>query len=116
MRVLRVLSMIVVLAGCQLTSDTVTTRQQHQAPQVLVRVEPEYPASFRRDGIEGSVQITGLVPKEGGQLRDARVVRSDDDRLNQLALDAVQKWVWKAGLQNGIPVDVEFTTTVRFSR
>lgn len=56
----------------------------------------------------------------GGQraavaLRNPGVGRSDDLRLNQVALDAVARWIWKPGLQDGKPVVVEFTTQVRFS-
>lgn len=86
-----------------------------RAPTVASRVEPEYPAELRAAGIHGSVVIAGTVPKEGGTLRNARVIRSDDARLEPLALDAVSRWIWRPGLQDGQPVDVEFSTTVTFS-
>lgn len=86
-----------------------------RAPTVIHRVAPEYPAELRQERVVGVVVISGTVPKEGGALRNPRVVRSDDLRLNQLALDAVARWIWKPGLQHGKPVDVEFTTPVRFS-
>lgn len=82
-----------------------------QTPQLVQRVEVEYPAELRRQRVQGVVVIGGTVPKEGGVLRNPHVVKSDDLRLNQAALDAVSRWVWRGGVQNGEPVDVE--TTVR---
>lgn len=86
-----------------------------RAPKLTKRVEPIYPASLREQGVAGLVVIAGIVPKEGGTLRDAHVVRSDDARLDPWALDAVKQWVFTGGTQEGVPVDVEFQTTVRFS-
>jgi protein TonB len=83
---------------------------------VLVkRVEPAYPAALRAAGVQGLVEVRGTVPKEGGALRNPQVVRSDDPRLDPLALDAISRWEWKPGMQDGQAVDVEFTTTIRFS-
>ncbi len=85
------------------------------APRVVKRVEPQYPQQLRAEGVEGVVEIAGVVPKEGGALRNPRVIRSDDPRLNQLALDAIARWTWSPGFQDGQAVDVEFSTSVRFS-
>jgi TonB family protein len=86
-----------------------------QPPTVVRRVEPLYPEELRRARFEGSVVIGGTVPKEGGLIRNLHVVSSTEPRFEQLALDAVSQWEWSPGLQDGIPVDVEFTTTVTFS-
>lgn len=86
-----------------------------RAPVVVTRVEPEYPPELRAAGVQGVVEISGTVPKEGGVLRNPKVVRSDDARLEPLALDAVSRWMWKPGMLDGQPVDAEFTMTVRFS-
>ena len=86
-----------------------------RAPRVVHRVAPEYSADLRQQRVSGSVVIAGTVPKEGGVLRNPRVVSSTDPRLNQSALDAVAQWMWAAGLQHGQAVDVEFQTTVTFS-
>lgn len=86
-----------------------------RVPTIVTRVDPEYPAELKAAGVQGVVEISGTVPKEGGMLRNPRVVHSDDPRLAPLALSAVSRWIWTPGMQDGKEVDVEFTTTVRFS-
>jgi len=113
-RVLMASSFAVLVFGCE-TSTVAPLPEGMRAPTVVSRVEAEYPAELRAAGVQGQVVVGGTVPKEGGSLRNPRVVRSDDSRLEAFALEAVSRWTWHPGLQNGQPVDVEFTTTVTFS-
>lgn len=99
-------------SACASTSDAADGMQ---APQVVQRVEPEYPQHLRQARIQGIVVIGGTVPKEGGALRNIHVIRSDDQRLEPYALNAVSQWVWEPGLVDGEPADMEFQTTVHFS-
>jgi len=48
-------------------------------------------------------------------MRNARVVWSDDPRLNEPALTAVSQWLWKPGTLKGEPVDTEFSVTIQFN-
>lgn len=107
-------ALLVVFAGWFSSACTsqVATTATHIAPKVVHRVEVSLPDDLKRQGLRGSVIVSGTVPKEGGVLRNIKVVSSDDSRLDQLVLDAVSQWVWQAGKQNGEAVDVEFTTTV----
>jgi TonB family protein len=86
-----------------------------QHPVVIHRVEPVYPPDLQRARFEAEVVIAGVVPREGGMMRDGKVVSSTDYRFEQAALDAVSRWRWEPGLLNGQPVDMEFTVTVKFS-
>lgn len=104
-----------VAASCASSDRPQPEHKNLQAPKVIQRFEPLYPVELRQQGVGGVVEIGGTVPKEGGALRNPRVVRSDDSRLNQSALDAVSRWIWSPGFQDGKAVDVEFTTQVRFS-
>jgi periplasmic protein TonB len=103
------------LTSCGSASSTASVPEGIRVPVVVTRVEPEYPPELRHAGVQGVVEISGTVPKEGGVLRNPRVVRSDDARLEPFALAAVSRWIWTPGMQDGQAVDVEFTTTVRFS-
>ena len=100
--------------SCASSSQSAATSGNVVAPVLIHRVNPEYPPDLRQQHVSGTVVVGGIVPKEGGALRNPRVVRSDDSRLNQLALDAVSRWIWKPGLMAGQPTDVEFRTEVHF--
>src|SRR5476651_2146701 len=108
------LGMIGMLESCSSGRDVPTTVEGTRPPTVIKRVDPRYPQELREQRVEGAVVVEGIVPKEGGTMRALHVVRSDDTRLDQLALDAISKWIWMPGLQDGRPSDVEFTTQVRF--
>lgn len=107
---------LLLLSSCT-SADSVQTANgpEIQVPRVIQRVDPDYPAELRRQRVEGVVVVSGTIPKEGGTIQNPYVVRTDDPRLNALALEAVSKWIWSAGLHHGEPVDVEFTTEVRFA-
>jgi TonB family protein len=106
---------LLVVLSCTSAGVVPPANTKVQVPRVIQRVNPDYPAELREQRVEGVVVISGLIPKEGGAIRNPRVVRSNDPRLNALALEAVSRWIWAAGLEDGEPVDVEFTTEVRFA-
>ena len=83
-------------------------------PRVVHKVDPEYPAELRRQGITGVVTIQALIDKTGRLLRPS-IARSTDHRLDELALAAVRQWMFKPGTVNGEPADVLFTVDVKFS-
>ncbi len=84
-------------------------------PRVIERVNPQFPQPLRDAGLQGEVQVAGTVPKEGGRMRDIRVVGgSTDERLRLLAVQAVSQWSFEPGTRNGEPVDAEFTVTISF--
>ena len=103
------------LSGCASAGSTGEETDGIRTPKVVKRVDPEYPSELRELGVQGVVVIRGTVPKEGGLLRNPHVVRSDHPALASYALDAVSRWLFSPGLQDGEPVDVDFTTDVRFS-
>jgi protein TonB len=64
--------------------------------KTATRVEPSYPATSRRMGEEGQVQLRVLVD-ESGKPKDVQVIKgSGFDRLDQAAKEAVRKWRFKA--------------------
>lgn len=73
------------------------------APQVLKKVEPEYSEEARKAKYSGTVVIQ-LVVDAAGRPRDIKVVRSLGLGLDEQAIDAVKKWVFRPGMRNGQPV------------
>lgn len=69
-----------------------TGKRPKTAPNLLAAVTPEYPASLRRAGIEGSVSIKMLVD-ENGNVSSAQVVSSSDyDEFDSAAVEAAYKY------------------------
>lgn len=82
-------------------------------PVVIHQVDPEYPAELRRAGIGGAVMVAATITK-AGKVSAARIVKSPNPVLDQLALAAVRKWQFKPGMINGEPVEVIYQTTITF--
>lgn len=82
--------------------------QMDQLPDLL-------PATFaaKRQGIQGTVLINGLIDKEG-RLTDLRVL-AGPKLLQQPALNAVRQWICKPYISDGQPVEVETNLTIKFN-
>ena len=75
-------------------------------------VQPVYPASALRAGVEGAVNLEVLVGKDG-HVEKAKVMNGPT-LLRQAALDAVKQWAWEPFLINSSPIRVRTRVTVRF--
>jgi protein TonB len=108
---------LVVIACAQSSSNVQTSPDVPAgiiAPRVIHKVNPVYPAELRKEGVTGTVTIQATIDKTG-RLLEPNVVRSADHRLDELALAAVRKWVFKPGTINGEPADVLYLVDVSFS-
>jgi TonB family protein len=74
---------------------------------------PQYPPEAMAVAIQGAVGVE-VVINEGGQITDAKVVRSIP-LLDEAALTAVREWRFKPTLMNGRPVPVRTTVMVNFT-
>lgn len=77
-------------------------------------VEPIYPRSARRAGIEGMVMLSVEV-RSNGRVGSVRVARTSGSRaLDSSALAAVKKWVFDPALSNGQAVLSKVSVPVVF--
>jgi TonB family protein len=83
------------------------------APTVLLKVEPEYSEEARKAKWQGTV-VLSLVVDEAGKAQNIKVVRSLGLGLDQKAIEAVEKWKFKAGMKDGKAVPVIATIEVNF--
>ncbi len=86
--------------------------------ELLVRVEPQYPASARARGITGTVPVLALVCRTGRVL-DARVPQMDPAQpelapLHEAALEAARQCVFRAPTISGQPVASHWALSFRF--
>ncbi len=73
-------------------------------PTPVTRVEPAYPEFAREAQIQGKVTLHVLVGKDG-RVKNVKVIKGVTG-LNEAAVDAIKKWVFKPALSNNKPVAV----------
>ena len=83
------------------------------SPSILHKVEPEYSEEARKAKWQGTVQLS-VVVDDLGHPRDIKVVQSLGLGLDQKAIEAVEKWLFKPGMKDGKPVAVLATIAVTF--
>ena len=84
-----------------------------QPSKIVTKVNPEYPADLKQQGVTGSVIIRAIISKTGDIL-NAQVINTVHPGLAQAALDAVKQWRYQPTLLNGHPVEVITTVTIGF--
>ena len=85
-----------------------------QRPVVRVQPGPQYPYEMSRAGISGEVVVEFII-NSNGDVIDTRVVRSSHREFEVPAMQAVQKWKFKAGRKGGRPVNVRASQLIEFN-
>lgn len=83
------------------------------APVALNKVDPAYPAEFIRDRVEGTVVLYAVI-HANGTVDGIRVLESGDQRLNDIAMNALSRWRFRPGTKQGVAVDIEAVVQVPF--
>jgi protein TonB len=73
-------------------------------PTPVTRVDPTYPEFAREAQIQGKVTLHVLVGKDG-RVKSVKVIKGVTG-LNEAAVEAIKKWVFKPALSNNKPVAV----------
>jgi protein TonB len=84
-----------------------------ELPEAITKISPEYPDIARQSNMEGTVIVQALVGKDG-RVKDTKVVKSVPV-LDDSAVAAVKRWVFKPALSNNKPVAVWVAVPVKFS-
>jgi protein TonB len=84
------------------------------APSVISKVEAKYTDEAKKAKREGTVIVTGVIDQSGHACGKWAVFRSLGEGLDESAVAAVSKWVFKPALQNGAPAPVTVTIEVTF--
>jgi TonB family protein len=82
-------------------------------PEVVQRINPGVPRDLRRRGNEGNL-IAEVVIDEQGCVTDARLTRATGTSMDQAALDAMRRWVFRPATYEGQPVKVRYILTTSF--
>lgn len=89
------------------------TEEDIGAPEPLHKVDPAYPASYVHDRVEGTVILYGVI-RSDGSVGEVRILEGFDSVLDENARAALEKWRFRPGTRNGVPVDVEVVVRVPF--
>jgi TonB family protein len=76
-------------------------------------VDPKYLPAAMADRVEGKVRLVAVIRKDG-RIDQVSVLRHLDDRLDQSAEDAMQKWQFEPALRGGQPIDVDVLIEIPF--
>ncbi|MCW4462252.1 TonB family protein [Sphingomonas sp. BT-65] len=83
-------------------------------PRYADALQPPYPPSAIRGGIEGSVKVRALIGVDG-RVKVIEVVKSPNDVLaDATRRHALARWRFKPATRDGIPVEGWKTMTMRF--
>jgi len=82
-------------------------------PEPIIQVTPEYPEFAKQAGVSGTVLVRALIGKDG-RVRDA-FVASSIPLLDDAALRAVRRWVFRPALNNDHPVMVWVAIPMKFT-
>jgi TonB family protein len=109
--------------GVPVAAVSTTGQDQEKAPPDSVfvdvqpilkkKVEPVYPKLGLAAGIEGKVFVRFWIDTEG-KVRDARIIKSDHDVLNQSALEAARQFEFAPASVHGKPVSLWVTVPFMF--
>ncbi len=83
------------------------------APILVSKTEPEYSEEARKAKYSGTVLLS-LIVDANGLPRDIKVIRPLGLGLDEKAIEAVQKWRFRAGMKGGHPVATMATIEVSF--
>jgi TonB family protein len=83
------------------------------APVLISKTEPEYSEEARKAKYSGTVLLS-LVVGADGLPRDIKVIRPLGLGLDEKAVEAVQKWRFRAGVKGGHSVATQATIEVSF--
>jgi protein TonB len=84
-----------------------------EMPKIIRRVAPVYPELAILANLEGTVLVKIWVDKEG-KVREASVVKSDAEILNDAAITAARQFLFTPAYMNSGPVSVWVTIPFRF--
>jgi periplasmic protein TonB len=84
-----------------------------RAPELLTRVDPVYPETARRAGLQGVVFLEAIIAASG-DIEEVSVSRSAGPLFDSAAVAAVRRWKYRPATLNGRAVRVLLNVTVSF--
>ena len=83
-------------------------------PQIVSRELPEYPAAVKAQGVEGTVVLNANVDQHGRVIRAWVAQAAAPEALVESAIDAMYRFRFTPGSQQGIPVTCTVAVPFKF--
>jgi TonB family protein len=84
-------------------------------PELVTRIQPEYPSDAKKAKIEGVVVLEGTIDATGA-VRGLKAVRSEPMGLTEAAIEALSQWRYKPAQDAaGHAIATQTTVTIRFA-
>ena len=98
-----------ILLSFMLVFGAVVLSQEEEKPVAVKQVAPFYPTKAKDQKIEGTVWVIATITTEKniGYVSSVVVKESDNELLNEAAMDAMVQWTFK-------PLKKEYKITVPF--
>jgi TonB family protein len=87
--------------------------REMRAPVPTRKVDPKYAPSAMAERVEGTVQLSAIIRRDG-HVDSISLIKHLDDRLDFSANEALQKWEFEPARRDGQPVDVDAIFEVPF--
>ena len=84
-------------------------------PVLIKEVKPNYTEGAMRRRVEGVVEMSVVVLRDGTVGDDVRITKSLDEELDQQAIIAVKQWRFRPGTKDGEPVNVRVNVEMAFT-
>ena len=97
-----------------LSMNFINFRDLDNKPRPTRQIKPIYPPALKSQGIEGKVTLLIKTDKQGNVV-DVTVIESDHPAFGPYAVNAVRKWKFEPGMQNGEPVPFSMKAPIAFS-
>ena len=86
-----------------------------QAAKLEYKVTPPYPPGAKADRVQGTVLMAAVIGVDGSVMSLTQVNKQIDQRLVDVAMDAVKQWRYQPTLLNGNPVEIVTQIEVNFT-
>ena len=83
------------------------------APEATHKVDPGYPIELMRQNVQGTLTLRAVI-RSDGHVSDVEILNSPDDRLNQFARSAFERWTFRPGTKNGNAVALQAVINIPF--
>jgi TonB family protein len=88
-------------------------RRELRPPVPVHKVDPKYLPAAISERVEGKVVLTGVLQTDG-RVRELRILKGVDPRLDLSAARALRKWEFEPAQRNGVPVEVDMVAEIPF--